>query len=1009
MLENPVIHKSIFILLFVSLLLSAGTVPTQANSPLQIVDLPSGVQLSWSIPAASTADAARRTLPVVRHRGYDLPMQTVTLFLPPGSTPTVVIEQLSATPLADRLPVGTVEVPPVLEGSPLPPLEEATLPSAPIFLLRSGVVQGRQIAVLAVSPFFQSAGTVQLATAFTAFVSDAHFGADLTAHASASTRNEAVDVPLNPAALRPGYKLTVTEPGMQEVLFSTLAAGYDTARLHLTHRRQPIPIEVLADRLRFYVPTVGDRWNQNSLYWLTFDQPGPQMGAGTAPEAVSLPGQTFERSSWRHNRVYVSTAPGLDSDHWFHARLAATAAMTHSFPTVVVPMTTTLPDVAGLSIYTATVVVAGNLPANECRLDRKAYKMRFEVLDASENVVETQLHEWNPSHEVANRCQLQENWELGWSTAVKPSALRFSLLPSALPGYDTSILFDSVQWERPVALELAGQGAHFWSSAGAGNYLWTALPASHYQLLLPLVAGPATESTRAQELLARPAAAPTGWQLYDVTAPDHPTIVPATAAGFTQAASPTPRHYLLVDLQDVARPQVIPHLPVDFGDPAAADALYIGPESFVSAIQPLLELRRSQGYTPDWVDLTDIYDVYSDGYVSAAAIRNFLRHRSDWQNTARTLSVTLVGDGSYDPFNYRNLYFPEETLHPVPPYMLKVDVYLDEAPCEACFAQLNGDDPLTGDDPDAINPKSNFFAPDIWLGRLPVRTTSELQGVVQKLLRYEQSMQLSGAQATQLLLADNHILRVGENNQVTLDPAGDFAAASSTVVAQLGYGADPQRLYYDLLPEREVVLTPIGTPSTVERLVPEPWRISSIPAIRQRTLDALQRGVGLLVYNGHGHHWQYANLEDRSGTNVAPLLSIVEASALTNGDNLFVGLSMTCLTSQFAIPAIAGTLDEIFVRNPNGGAVATWGSTGQNVASGHDYLQRGFVGLLRNSPPGSQRVGSLVEASRISLLTSPLTSSLDALKTFALLGDPLTRVRALVGFDQGLFLPNIQD
>jgi hypothetical protein len=34
---------------------------------------------------------------------------------------------------------------------------------------------------------------------------------------------------------------------------------------------------------------------------------------------------------------------------------------------------------------------------------------------------------------------------------------------------------------------------------------------------------------------------------------------------------------------------------------------------------------------------------------------------------------------------------------------------------------------------------------------------------------------------------------------------------------------------------------------------------------------------------------------------------------------------------------------------------------------------------------------------------------LDALKTFALLGDPLTHVRALVGFDHGLFLPNIQD
>jgi hypothetical protein len=95
-LESRVIHKLVVVLLFVSLLLSAGTVPTQANSPLQVVDLPSGVQLSWSIPTASTADTARRTLPIVRHGGYALPMQTVTLLLPPGSTPTVVIEQQEA-------------------------------------------------------------------------------------------------------------------------------------------------------------------------------------------------------------------------------------------------------------------------------------------------------------------------------------------------------------------------------------------------------------------------------------------------------------------------------------------------------------------------------------------------------------------------------------------------------------------------------------------------------------------------------------------------------------------------------------------------------------------------------------------------------------------------------------------------------------------------------------------------------------------------------------------------
>ena len=33
---------------------------------------------------------------------------------------------------------------------------------------------------------------------------------------------------------------------------------------------------------------------------------------------------------------------------------------------------------------------------------------------------------------------------------------------------------------------------------------------------------------------------------------------------------------------------------------------------------------------------------------------------------------------------------------------------------------------------------------------------------------------------------------------------------------------------------------------------------------------------------------------------------------------------------------------------------------------------------------------------------------LDALKTFVVLGDPLTRVRVNVGFDNGIFLPSVR-
>ena len=457
-------------------------------------------------------------------------------------------------------------------------------------------------------------------------------------------------------------------------------------------------------------------------------------------------------------------------------------------------------------------------------------------------------------------------------------------------------------------------------------------------------------------------------------------------------------------------PVVAAHAAVNFGDVLAANAIYIGPARFQEELQPLLALRTQQGYTPRFVDAQAIFDVYGDGYSSAPAIRNFLRDRSDWQNPNRTISVVLVGDGTYDPFNYKNTAFGSDVTHPIPPYMLNVDIYINEAPCESCFAQLNGDNPITGDDEKALNPKSNVFIPDVWLGRFPVRNEAELTAMVAKIVAYESTTAEAGWATTQLFLADNYITSINAQNQVTIDRAGDFAKYSDEVIQLFGYGAAAQRVYYDHSPDRQVDLSSTAGSllNTTVRTAAEPWRISSIPATNQKAISAINAGVGLMVYNGHSNHWNYAALEDRSGTPAGQLMSIADVPSLTNGGKLFVGLSMTCLTSQFAAPAISGTLDELFVRSANGGAVATWGPSGLSVAHGHDYLQKGFISQLRNSPPNSQRMGDLVEAGYNNLLTSPLKGSLDALKTFIVLGDPLTQVRTNVGFDRGLFMPVTQ-
>lgn len=992
-------RTSLLLLLTILLLANfphAALAQTDPRPALEVMTTPTGVQVIWSASAAGEANAAAlvQLLPTARYNGYDLPIQTITLAVAPDATPAVVIEQVQSAELAGGIAPGAPILPPVLDWTPMPniaPDDFVSLPDAPAFILREGASKGQRFAVLAISPIYAEAGVARLASELRVSVAGAAeiTLADAAPVAAAQVRvaAEVVAVPINAAALQNGYKITVGQPGLQEVPYSVFGADFDSARLHLTHRGETVAVEALPDRLRFYAPTVGDRWNQTATYWLTFDGGGTRIGAAGAASTnaaiVAAPGQAFERGVWRSNKQYVSEYPGFDADHWYNSSLTVLGAATQSLPSASLPVATILPDAAGQSSYTTDVTVIGAISTQACQADTQGYKVQLELLDNGGGVLATTTTAWNPAPYSNGRCRLQDDWALTWTTDAKPASLKLTLLPSGVAGYNTSILLDAVTWERPVTLNFGGAGAEFWTSAGAASFMLSTLPAAR--------------------------------ALYDVTDPLNPVVMPLSSTGstasFTQADGAEPRHYVLANLAAPATPVTAAHPAADFGNVLAADALYIGPAQFAEELQPLLALRTNQAYTPLFVDVQAIFDVYGDGYTSAPAIRNFLRDRSDWQNAARTISVVLVGDGTYDPFNYKNTGFGSGVSHPIPPYMLDVDIYINETPCETCFAQLNGDDPITGDDPTGRNPKSNVFIPDVWLGRFPVRNEAELTTMVNKIVAYERASDLPGWLSAQLFLADNYITSINAQNQVTIDPAGDFASYADEVIQLFGYGAGAQRVYYDHSPDRRVDFTvPAGAGmfNTVARASAETWRVSSASETTQRTISAINAGVGLMIYNGHSNHWNYAKLEDRSGAAVAPLMSIVEAPLLVNGEKLFVGLSMTCLTSQFAAPAVTGTLDEMFVRSATGGAVATWGPAGQSVAHGHDYLQKGFVNKLRNAPPNSQRMGDLVAAGYDNLLTSPLTNWLDALKTFVVLGDPLTRMRINVGFDNGVFLPAAQ-
>jgi hypothetical protein len=408
---------------------------------------------------------------------------------------------------------------------------------------------------------------------------------------------------------------------------------------------------------------------------------------------------------------------------------------------------------------------------------------------------------------------------------------------------------------------------------------------------------------------------------------------------------PEAHRYLVTGSATLHTPTVQRHTPVDLLRPREAEAVYVAPAAFHAALAPLIAHRRQQSYAVELIAVEAIYASWSFGQVDPEAIRRFMQHAAaTWTRAPEAL--VLVGDGTSDPHNYLGRH----NANHIPPYLALVDPWLGETACEPCFVQLDGDDPLD----DAL--------PDLAVGRLPVKTEAELAALVGKLIRYDTAAAGGSWRGKAVFVADN------------ADGAGDFAAFAELSVAEQPAGIAVERVYYQ--------------PSVDARPVSG---IADARSARARTLVALNQGAGLVNYIGHSHAWQWAVTDPA----VTPsyLLGLYDVDGLTNGERLPIVLAMTCLTSAFQQPAYSGTtIDERLVLHPHGGAIATWGPTGLGIVHGHDALQRGFYRALWSTPAGTATLGELTLAGYRELFTRGSCCQ-DTLRTFALLGDPLTRAR----------------
>lgn len=222
---------------------------------------------------------------------------------------------------------------------------------------------------------------------------------------------------------------------------------------------------------------------------------------------------------------------------------------------------------------------------------------------------------------------------------------------------------------------------------------------------------------------------------------------------------------------------------------------------------------------------------------------------------------------------------------------------------------------------------------DLAVGRLPVRTVAEANLIVSKIVNYSPAN--SGNKA--LLVADT------QGSYYF-----NFEAANDQVATILPAGMTVQKVYRRLQP--------------------------SDANARTNIIASLNSGQSVTVYSGHG------NVDIWGGS----IFTGTDAAGLTNGNKLSFVVVMDCLNGFFADPSLK-SLAEAFLSAPNGGAVASFASSGLTIPDGQHEMGFRMLQLLYNGSP--MAVG---DASRQAKLA---TTDVDVRRTWILFGDPTLKIR----------------
>jgi hypothetical protein len=397
--------------------------------------------------------------------------------------------------------------------------------------------------------------------------------------------------------------------------------------------------------------------------------------------------------------------------------------------------------------------------------------------------------------------------------------------------------------------------------------------------------------------------------LLDIADPSQPVILSGAtrSSGLvsfeTQLETATANHFYCAELATASAPSSIAKVTVASlrGNLNQADLVIVAPASLMPAMAPYIQFRQSTGIAVRTATVESIMDVFGVGMYDPTAIRDYLKYAYENWNSPAPSAVLFVGDANYDILNHLGSGVPNY----VPSYI---------NPLEGSFfgASYSDDNYVYFGDYGILDKDTSFVTGDrgydMMTARWPVRTSSEIATIVNKIKIHEASNDFGLWRTTVTLVADD------EYGQYTNE------TFHTTQTEELEKKHLPRYFTRDKI-----------------YLWEYPFVNSQKPAVNEAIVHSFNRGALVVNYVGHGNPdvWAHERVFTRTGDLVR----------LQDNDRLPLVFAASCAIGFFDDP-LRPSMGEGFLTLPTGGAIGVISAMRLVFSSDNALFNRAVYDLL---------------------------------------------------------------